>query len=71
MHEKYNLGERTVYVTQRNHEIYSISYFQADTLKLGKIFYDNDYISLPRKKAKYFEILDKKISPTSLDTPKE
>lgn len=49
------------------HNVYQISFSVNSSLKLGILMYDNNYLALPRKKKKYFEI----ITPTSLNTPKE
>lgn len=50
-----------------NKSAYSLKFGVDASIKLGKLMYNNDYLTLPRKKKKFFEI----ISPTSLDIPKE
>lgn len=39
-----------------NNISYQIVYHKYDTLKLGSLFYDNDYLALPRKKKIFFDI---------------
>lgn len=41
---------------QRKNIIYEIKYGKEDSLKLGKIFYENNYLRLPRKKEKYYSL---------------
>lgn len=61
LYQEYGLKKPTIHKQERNMAVYDIRYYKADTLKLGSIFYDNDYISLPRKKNKFF-MLRKKYS---------
>lgn len=49
------------------HNAFQLSFGVAASIQLGDLMYNNDYLALPRKKKKYFEI----ITPTSLDIPKE
>lgn len=63
LHEKYNLTKRNLNVYKRDNIIYELSYGTHDTIKLCELFYDNlDNLSLLRKKAKFYELLDKRIT---------
>lgn len=44
---------------QRVHTIYEIRYFKRDSLILGDIFYNNEYLSLVRKKNHFVELKEK------------
>jgi len=73
--ENYSVTLRNIHVDERHkHNAYYMTYNKKDSFTLGKIFYDNDYISLPRKKKRYFEYLEKYSQkdkyPTRLNTPK-
>lgn len=59
LHIKYNVSNVNVREFERVHTIYDIRYGKKDTLILGEIFYNNNYLSLQRKKDKYFFIKDK------------
>lgn len=63
---EYNLTPH-IYCTKNKY--WTLVFFKEDTLRLGHLFYDNDYISLKRKKDIYLSF--KKQFPTSLDFPKE
>lgn len=76
--ETYNLNIPKINSIQRVHIIYDIKYYKKDSLILGEIFYNNNYLSLIRKKQHFFALKDqfpierndiKKIAPTSLNTP--
>lgn len=56
LHDNYGLKIPTVSEDVRHQHInYSIRYYKYDTLKLGEIFYNNNYLALPRKKNKYLQ----------------
>jgi hypothetical protein len=59
LNETYGVKIPRIRSVERVHIIYDIRYYVADSLKLGKVFYDNNYLALPRKKQHYFDILDK------------
>ena len=60
LYENYPVKLRNIHIDKRhNHDAYYMTYNKKDSFTLGKIFYDNNYISLPRKKKKYFEYLEK------------
>jgi hypothetical protein len=63
LQKEYNI-KSSIY---NDHGAYNLRFFVKESLKLGKLFYENDYLSLQRKKNKYYEI----ITPTSLNTPQE
>lgn len=56
---KYNVAIPTLHSCIRTHEIFDIQYYKKDTLLLGDAFYNNSYLSLPRKKKHFFEIKEK------------
>lgn len=56
---KYNLTKNKIYKTVRVHEVFDIKYYVKDSLTLGKLFYNNDFLALPRKKKHFFNILKK------------
>lgn len=73
--ENYSVTLRNIHIDKRyKYDTYYITYNKKDSFILGKIFYDNDYISLLRKKKRYFEYLKKYSQkdkyPTRLNTPK-
>lgn len=43
--------------SQRVHTIYDIRYYKKDSIILGDKFYNHNYLSLPRKQKKYFELV--------------
>lgn len=54
LHQEYNLPSNHIY---KDHNVYSLAYSsKQDVLLLGKLFYDNDYLRLPRKRKKYYTI---------------
>ena len=59
LQDNYGLKLPSIHTVKRNILIYDIVYYKYDTLKLGSIFYENDYLALPRKKKKYFELKEK------------
>lgn len=59
LHEKYGVTKVNIYSAVRKNEIYDIKYGKADSLILGEKFYNNNYLRLPRKKNKYFELRGK------------
>lgn len=61
LYEEYSLKKPIIHKQEKNITIYDIRYYKADTLKLGNLFYNNNYIALPRKKNKFL-ILQKKYS---------
>lgn len=71
LQQNFDIKGRNISGTNRKHIIYDLRYHKEDTYKLGIAFYNNDHIALPRKKKKFFELYSKKITPTSLNTPKE
>lgn len=59
LHTEYNVKLAKIYSQERQHIIYEIRYFKKDSLKLGEIFYDNEYLALARKKEHYFQLKEK------------
>ena len=60
LHDEYGFKIPTISEDVRHQHVnYSIRYYKADTLKLGSLFYDNDYLALPRKKNFFFKMRDK------------
>ena len=60
LHDEYGLKIPTISEDLRHQHInYSIRYYKEDTLKLGRLLYDNNYLALPRKKAKFLEAKNK------------
>ena len=57
--EKYGVTKVNINSSFRKHEIYDIRYGKRDSLILGELFYNNDYLRLPRKKEKYYELKGK------------
>ena len=57
--ENYQVTKPVIFSTQRVHIIYDIKYYKKDSLILGDLFYNNDYLSLQRKKNHYFELKEK------------
>lgn len=55
LHETYNVTLPKVSVQHRKNDIYDIKFYKNDSLVLGDIFYNNDYLSLPRKKKHFLE----------------
>lgn len=75
LHHHYGFSKQNIHTSNRSkHPSYSCCYSKQETIKLGHLFYDNDYLALPRKK-QYFYDLEKKYplirdnSPKRLDTP--
>lgn len=56
---EYSLTKPTIHSTFRVHEIYDIRYYVHDSIKLCNLFYDNNYISLKRKKDLFLKIKEK------------
>lgn len=51
----------------KDHNVFQLSFGAAASRKLGHLMYDNNYLALPRKKKRFYEI----ITPKSLDIPQE
>lgn len=58
LNQEFDAPLRAVYVSQRKHSIYDIKYAKRWTLILGDKFYNHNFLALPRKQKKYFEILN-------------
>lgn len=79
LHNKLGVTKVNILSQKRKSIIYQITYHAEDSLIIGNAFYNNNYLSLPRKKAHFLELKEayinykknKKISPTRLNTPKE
>ena len=56
LHKEYKVNNVTIHSQQRENIIYNINYGKRDSLILGKIFYENDYLRLQRKRDKYFSL---------------
>lgn len=56
LHKEYKVNNVTIHSQQRENIIYNINYGKRDSLILGKIFYENDYLRLERKRNKYFSL---------------
>lgn len=54
LNKKYNFPIPTI---GRSHEAYQIIYFKKNSLRLGELFYNHNYLALKRKQNHYFEIL--------------
>ena len=59
LHNKYQLSTPTIHSQTRVHTIYDITYYVKDSIVLGNLFYDNDYLALARKKNHFLEIKKK------------
>lgn len=60
LHKNYDVALAPVKSYQRgNTTMYYIRYYKRDSLILGGLFYDNDYLSLLRKKNKFLEAREK------------
>lgn len=76
LYHHYSISKQNVHTSYKSkNPSYSICYGKADSFKLGHLFYDNDYLALPRKKAHFYKLerkfpLIRKGSSTRLDTPK-
>ena len=46
LHKEYKVNNVTIHSQQRENIIYNINYGKRDSLILGKIFYENDYLRL-------------------------
>lgn len=57
--EEYGVAMPTIRKVERTHVIYDMRYYKRDSLTLGDLFYDNDYLSLIRKKKHFFELKQK------------
>lgn len=58
LHEEYGVNKVTIHSYWREHEIFEIRYGKYDSLKLGKLFYENNYLRLPRKREKYYSLIN-------------
>ena len=56
LHKEYKVNNVTIHSQQRENIIYNINYGKRDSLILGKIFYENDYLRLQRKRDKYLSL---------------
>lgn len=59
LYQNYEITKPTINSIEREMIIHDIKYFKQNTLKLGEILYNNNYLALPRKKNKYFELKEK------------
>lgn len=59
LHDKYQLSMPTIHSQTRIHTIYDIRYYVRDSIVLGNLFYDNDYLALARKKNHFLQIKEK------------
>lgn len=59
LHNEYGLTKVIVNEQIRVHPIYDIRYGKQDSTKLCSLFYNNDYIALPRKKNHFLELQEK------------
>lgn len=59
LYKKYNITLATIHESFRVHPVYDIKYYVQDSLKLCDLFYNNDYLALPRKKNHYLKIKEK------------
>ena len=79
LHNRLGVTKVNITSQERKSTIYQMTYHTEDSLIIGDAFYNNNYLSLPRKKAHFFKLKEeyinykknKKISPTRLNTPKE
>lgn len=55
----FNLSKPKINQTQRKNVIYDIRYYKKDSLILGDLFYNNNYLSLIRKKQHFLELKEK------------
>lgn len=56
LHNKYKTSLSTIHETIRVHPVYDVRYYVHDSFILGDLFYENDYLALPRKKQHYLDI---------------
>lgn len=54
LNKKYSFPIPTI---GRSHDAYQIIYFKKNSLRLGELFYNHNYLALKRKQNHYFEIL--------------
>lgn len=59
LNKEYGTSIPKIYETVRVHTIYNITYYKGDTFLLGELFYNNDYLALPRKKNYFLELKKK------------
>lgn len=59
LHDKYQLSIPTIHSIIRVHTIYDIKYYVKDSIVLGNLFYNNDFLALPRKKNHFLKIKEK------------
>lgn len=59
LYNKYPISKASIHEYARKHIIYEIRYYKKDSIFLGNKFYNHNYLSLPRKKEKFFELLEK------------
>lgn len=57
--KKFKVSIPKINSVQRVHTIYDIRYYKKDSIILGDKFYNHDYLALPRKQKKYFELIEK------------
>lgn len=59
LNQYYQIDIPKIYSYQRKHLIYEIRFYKKSSLKLGKLFYCNNYLSLIRKKKHFLELEQK------------
>ena len=59
LNKNYNLKLPIINCYERNHIIYDVKYYTKDSFILGNLFYNNNYLALPRKKQHFLDILIK------------
>lgn len=75
LYHYYDFSKQKIHVSNRSkHPSYSFCYGKQESFKLGHLFYDNDYLALPRKKQHFYELeqqypIIRHNSPKRLDTP--
>jgi intein-encoded DNA endonuclease-like protein len=57
--EEYGINEPKIHSQERVHIIYTINYYVKNSLTICNAFYNNDYLSLARKKEHFFTIKKK------------
>lgn len=75
LYHRYGFSKQNIHTSNRSkHLSYSCCYGKQESIKLGHLFYDNEYLALSRKKQHFYD-LEKKYplirhdSPKRLDTP--
>lgn len=57
--KEFNVSAPKINSCQRTHIIYDMRYYKKDSIILGDKFYNHNYLALPRKQKKYFELIEK------------